>query len=77
MKIKAEIFCDYGDEKVSNAVARAIGPDNLPAPRGMKILTKVVGRRVVTWVELDGKIETLISTLDDLLACTSAAENML
>ncbi|MEW6592163.1 MAG: KEOPS complex subunit Pcc1 [Candidatus Hadarchaeota archaeon] len=77
MKLKAEISCSYGDGKVSRAVAKAIGPDNLQAPREMKISTKVVGRQVNTKIELDGKIETLISTLDDLLSCTSAAENML
>jgi hypothetical protein len=31
----------------------------------------------VSVVELEGRAETLLATLDDLLACTLTAENML
>jgi hypothetical protein len=35
------------------------------------------GREVITTVRMRGRIETLLTTLDDLLACTEAAEGLL
>jgi hypothetical protein len=77
MKYKAEITCVYGSERASKSIAEAVSPDNLQAPPGMKISTEAVGKRVKTKIEFDGRIETLLSTLDDLLACTQAAESIL
>lgn len=67
----------YGSEDVSEAIANALSPDNLQAPEGVRVLTKAMGKRVVSMVELEGRIETLLATLEDLLACTSTAENVL
>lgn len=61
----------------SRAIARALGPDNLRLPKGLRVETRAVGRKVVSGVECEGRIETLLATLDDLLACTQTAENML
>lgn len=77
MKLRAEIVCTYGNERVPKAVAAALGPENLQAPEGLQVSTKVRGGRVVSAVELDGRIETLLATLDDLLACTLTAESIL
>lgn len=77
MKMRAEVVCTYGDERTSKAVAAAVGPDNLQVPAGLTISTVRKGRRVVSVVELEGRAETLLATLDDLLACTLTAENVL
>jgi hypothetical protein len=77
MKMRAEIVCTYSDERTSKAVTAAVGPDNLQVPAGLTISTVRKGRRVVSVVELEGRAETLLATLDDLLACTLTAENML
>jgi len=77
MKFRAGIVCVYRSERASRSVAKAIGPDNMQAPKSMKISTRTVGRRVETTIEFDGRIETFLSTLDDLLACTQAAESMI
>ncbi len=77
MKLRAEITCFYGDERAPRAVAAALGPDNLQAPKGLQISTKTKGKRVVSMVEMDGRIETLLATLDDLLACAITAESMI
>jgi hypothetical protein len=77
MKMRAEVVCAYGDERTSKAVAAALGPDNLQVPEGLAISTVRRGRRVVSVVRLEGRAETLLATLDDLLACTLTAENML
>ena len=77
MKMRAEVTCVYGGERVPKAVAAALGPDNLQIPKGLKITTKAKGKRVMSVIELEGKIETLLATLDDLLACTAAAESVI
>ena len=77
MKMRAEVVCAYGDERMSKAVAAAVGPDNLQVPEGLAISTVQKGRRVVSVVELEGRAETLLATLDDLLACMLTAEGML
>jgi hypothetical protein len=77
MKMRAEVVCVYGDERMAKAVAAAVGPDNLQVPEGLVVTTVRRGRRVVSVVELEGRAETLLATLDDLLACTLTAENML
>jgi len=77
MKMRAKVMCDYGDNSVSRSVASALQPDNLPVPEGVRVTTNHCGGQVVTSVEIDGKIETLLATLDDLLSCTSTAESML
>jgi len=64
-------------ESLALAVASALRPDNFQAPSGIQIKTARRGKQVVTDVAMDGKIETFLATLDDLLSCTSTAENML
>ncbi|MDI6883691.1 MAG: KEOPS complex subunit Pcc1 [Hadesarchaea archaeon] len=77
MRLRAEVICVYGDERVSKAVTAALGPDNLQVPEGLRLSTKAKARRLVSVVELEGRIETLLATLDDLLACTITAESMI
>lgn len=77
MKLCAEVVCIYGDERTPKAVVAALGPDNLQVPKGLRISTEAKGKRVVSTVELEGRIETLLATLDDLLACTLTAESVL
>lgn len=77
MRMRALVVCAYENEDISKAIADALRPDNLRAPKGIRIITRARGKRVVSEVELEGKIETLLATLDDLLACTSTAESVL
>jgi len=77
MRMRAMVTCVYGDGSTARAVAAALSPDNFQAPKGIRVLTKRRGKRVITDVEMDGRIETLLATLDDLLAYASTAESML
>lgn len=76
MEMKAEVSCLYDSESTSEAIASSIEPDNRDSPEGVKIKTRKSGKKVETVVELDGRIETLIATLEDLLSCTSTAEKI-
>jgi len=75
MDISAEIEVDYGDGRLARSVAAAVSPDNVSAPGGVRIQTRSEGGRVVTHVQIRGRIRTLVATVDDLLACMQAAEN--
>ncbi|MEM3422022.1 MAG: KEOPS complex subunit Pcc1 [Candidatus Hadarchaeum sp.] len=77
MKMQAKVICEYEKDKMAKAVAKALAPDNLGLPKGMQVSTVSRGNKVVSLVKLDGKLETLLATLDDLLACTLTAESML
>ena len=77
MKMRAEVVCVYGGERTSKTVAAAVSPDNLQVPEGLVISTVQKGRRVVSVVKLEGRAETLLATLDDLLACMLTSESML
>lgn len=77
MKMQANVVCGYKKREAAKAIAAALQPDNLQAPKGVWVRTWVDDVRVTTLVELDGRIETLLATLDDLLACTSTAEDVL
>ena len=77
MKMRAEVVCVYGDERVSKTVAAAVCPDNLQVPKDLVVSTVQKGRRVVSVVKLEGRAETLLATLDDLLACMLTVESMI
>lgn len=77
MKMRANVVCNYKKREAAKAIAAAIQPDNLQSPKGVRVRTRVDIARITTLVELDGRIETLLATLDDLLACISTAEDVL
>ena len=77
MRMRARVLCIYENDAVSRSIASALQPDNLPTKKGVWIETHWRGKQVITKVDIDGRIETLLATLDDLLSCTSAAESML
>ena len=73
-KLETKIFICYKNEKEAEAVAKAVSPDNIEIPSGLFIKTITDGSKVLTTVECRTGLKTLISTLDDLLACISVAE---
>ncbi len=77
MKQKAKISCKYKSESISKAIASSIQPDNIDSPDSISIKTKQMRDKVETVIEIDGEIETLLSTMEDILSCTSTAEEMI
>jgi hypothetical protein len=75
--MRARVICTYDNSSVSKAIAAALGPDNLQAPKSVKINTAARARQVITTIGVEGRIETLLATLEDLLSCTSTAESVL
>jgi hypothetical protein len=72
--LEAEITLSYENEREAEAVAKAVSPDNVRVPSGLFIKTFRRGRRVLTLVRCEMRLQTFIATLDDFLSCVSIAE---
>lgn len=72
--MEAEIRLSYRNEREAEAVAKAVSPDNMEVPPGLFIKTVRNGSEVLTNIECKTRLQTLIATIDDLLACVSVAE---
>ena len=72
--MEAEILLSYRNEREAEAVAKAVSPDNVEVPPGLHIETSRSGFDVLTTIECRTRLQTLIATIDDLLACVSVAE---
>lgn len=72
--METEIRLSYKNEREAEAVAKAVSPDNIEIPLGLYIKTVRNGSDVYTKVECQTRLQTLIATIDDLLACVSVAE---
>ena len=72
--MEAEIRLCYQNEREAEAVTKAVSPDNVEVPPGLYVETVRKGSDVLTKVECQTRLPTLIATLDDLLACVSVAE---
>jgi hypothetical protein len=75
--LQATITLEYADKSTAVAIANAVSPDNSKVPAGLSVKTSQEGSHVVTEISLEGKIATLIATIDDLLESASTAEKTL
>ena len=72
--MQAQVVLEYNDEKIADAIARAVSPDNFKTPKGLSINTMKDGSKVVTLISYSGKFPTFTATIDDLLFSVSTAE---
>jgi hypothetical protein len=72
--LEAEICLSYRNEREAEVVLRAVSPDNVEVPSGLFIETLRRGSQVYTKIDCQIRLETLIATIEDLLACVSVAE---
>lgn len=74
MLLEAELLFSYKTEREAEAVKKAVSPDNIETPPGLKVSTSRRKRNLLASVRCKKSIETFIATLDDLIACISVAE---
>jgi len=72
MKYKAILTTESGDAR---SISRAIGIDNIIL-ENLKIETKFDDKRIITEVE-SNSIDSLLSTLDDIIHCQIVAEKVI
>ena len=74
MKLEARISLEYDDEKIAEAIVKAVSPDNVEYGEMLSVKTFKKENKVISLVFCKEKIGTFISTIDDLLRCISVAE---
>ena len=72
--LQAEISLSYKTIKEAEAVAQAVSPDNVKVPPGLAIKTTKQGKKVLTQIICETRLETFMATIDDLLSAVSVAE---
>lgn len=72
--MESEIQLKYKKIQEAEAVTKAVSPDNIEVPSGLFIKTVRNGSNVHTIIQCERRLQTLIATIDDLLACVSVAE---
>jgi len=65
--MKAKIRVSFSNSREAEAVSKALQPDDAEAPSYLKVSTVPKGRYVESDIICEGKLETLISTIDDIL----------
>ncbi len=74
--IKAELKIASPNRKVSTSIISCLRPDN-EKMKDLKITALASASSVSFCIIYPGRIETFISTLDDLLRCIQAADSTL
>lgn len=76
-KFKAKIEFETENPRIAKTIALSVTPDNLTAPKGLKVKTTAVDKKVVSVIECKKSFETFLSTIDDLIVNLQTAKKSL
>jgi tRNA threonylcarbamoyladenosine modification (KEOPS) complex Pcc1 subunit len=74
---KAEFSIVYRSAQEAKSIVKSISPDNVKAPFGSIVKAIRKGKRITIEISCIRGVETLLSTIDDLLLCVQVAEGVL
>jgi len=74
--IKAKIRISVSNRAMAESIVQSIEPDNV-GMKGLRIEPRISKENAYFTITHSGKIETFISTLDDVLRCIQAARSTL
>lgn len=74
--IRAKLRLSVPNRSISKSLLDAVGPDNTKMP-GLNVIGSAKPRVAEFQIIFDGRIETFIFTLDDMLQCLQAAKRTL
>ncbi|MEM3530330.1 MAG: KEOPS complex subunit Pcc1 [Nitrososphaerales archaeon] len=77
MKIKVKLILHCKDETIPKILYSSLKPDNINLPEGLSIRMSAKKKLLMINFSSVNKIESLISTIDDLLTCCQASLNTL
>ncbi|MGB9660296.1 MAG: KEOPS complex subunit Pcc1 [Nitrososphaerales archaeon] len=77
MKAKVKISIDFNNDRKAKAIYSSLKPDNINLPKGLSIEMNINKTLLTINFFSVSKLETLISTIDDLLTCCQASVNTL
>lgn len=67
MRSKITLEITSGDQKLIKALYEALYPDNINLPEGLHIRMERIGDSLLLEVESEFRLETLISTVEEML----------
>ena len=73
----AKIEIVYEDSEIASSIIKAITPDNLTVPEGIKIEARSKNFELELLVSCTRGMGSFISTIDDILSCIQSAEKVL
>jgi hypothetical protein len=76
-KIKASIELKFEQSQRIKPIVDALGPDNINFPEGLSLDMKGLDNVLYIEVSSDGKIETLLNTIDEVLEHISLANKVI
>ena len=62
----------FKDSRAAQAVEESLRPDNINFPEGLSMQQHIEGKALFINFQSDGKMETLLNTIDEVLASISA-----
>jgi intracellular sulfur oxidation DsrE/DsrF family protein len=74
---KAEIKLICKNKGVAKAISEAVSPDNLKAPRFIKVKTIAKSNKILSKIVCSKKLDSFMYTLDDLISCIQVADKNL
>ncbi|MCP8308147.1 MAG: hypothetical protein H3Z52_04135 [archaeon] len=77
MKVKVKILIDFKRDEEARTIYSSLKPDNIDLPKELEIDMSVDKKLLIVDFSSINKLETLISTIDDLLTCCQASINTL
>jgi len=77
LEVDATVKIRYRDEATTLACWRAVSPDNYQAPKDIKIESETNRDELRITIASTKGLGSLLATVDDLLSCLQAAENVL
>ena len=77
LEVDATVEIRYRDEVTAQACWRAVSPDNYQAPKDIKIESETNRDELRITIASTKGLGSLLATVDDLLSCLQAAENVL
>jgi len=72
--VKATVTTNHADASLARSLETALKADNLAAPKPLRIMSRVTGKQMILTITGAQDIESLLSTIDDLLLCLIAAD---
>jgi len=77
MQVNVILRLDLGDRKKVRSVMKALIPDNINFPRGLSMDINTEGSVLILSFKSSRKLESLISTIDEVLEHISAMNRIL
>jgi len=75
--LKATIVTHHPSALAARSIARSLKADNEAAPRPLQVRSRVKGRQVTSIIAGAEDIESLLTTMDDLMLCLIVADRVL